>query len=324
MLEYQRLSQRIKNDINDLKEFRFCKGIENYSMYLDGRNFGDRPYTLLDYFPKDSLIIIDESHLSIPQIRSMIIGDQSRKNNLVNYGFRLPSALENRPLSGEEFENNFDFKKIYISATPVEYELNKAKNNVVKMIVRPTGLLDPEIIIKPTQNQINDIYETILKQRELNEKTIILTITKETSEKLNEYLIKRGIKSMYIHSEHTNFERDEIIKKLRLGYYEVLIGINLLREGVDIPEVSKVIILDADKGGFIRAANNLIQIVGRASRNANGQAILYADTISPAMRECIDDNKNKRKIQLEYNKLNHITPRTIIKKFLPYLKPMNY
>ncbi|WP_322949968.1 excinuclease ABC subunit UvrB [Mycoplasmopsis cynos] len=314
LLEYQRLSQRIKNDINDLKEFRFCKGIENYSMYLDGRNFGDRPYTLLDYFPKDSLIIIDESHLSIPQIRSMIIGDQSRKNNLVNYGFRLPSALENRPLSGEEFENNFDFKKIYISATPVEYELNKAKNNVVKMVVRPTGLLDPEIIIKPTQNQINDIYETILKQRELNEKTIILTITKETSEKLNEYLIKRGIKSMYIHSEHTNFERDEIIKKLRLGYYEVLIGINLLREGVDIPEVSKVIILDADKGGFIRAANNLIQIVGRASRNANGQAILYADTISPAMRECIDDNKNKRKIQLEYNKLNHITPRTIIKK----------
>ncbi|WBP84064.1 excinuclease ABC subunit UvrB [Mycoplasmopsis edwardii] len=314
LLESQRLSQRVKNDIEDMREFRMCKGIENYSMYLDGRTFGDRPYTLLDYFPKDSLIFIDESHLTIPQLNAMISGDQSRKNSLVNYGFRLPSALENRPLYLKEFEEEFSFKKIYVSATPAEYEINKSQENIFKMFVRPTGLMDPKITIKPTKNQIDDIYETIIKQRENNARTIILTTTKESSEKLSEYMQKRNVKAAYIHSEHTIFQRNEIIRKLRLGFYEVVIGINLLREGIDIPEVSKVIILDADKGGFMRSETNLIQIVGRASRNAQGEAILYADTISTAMQKCIDDNEYKRKIQSEYNKAHNIEPKTIIKK----------
>ncbi|SYV96681.1 excinuclease ABC subunit B [Mycoplasmopsis edwardii] len=314
LLESQRLSQRVKNDIEDMREFRMCKGIENYSMYLDGRTFGDRPYTLLDYFPKDSLIFIDESHLTIPQLNAMISGDQSRKNSLVNYGFRLPSTLENRPLYLKEFEEEFSFKKIYVSATPAEYEINKSQENIFKMFVRPTGLMDPKITIKPTKNQIDDIYETIIKQRENNARTIILTTTKESSEKLSEYMQKRNVKAAYIHSEHTIFQRNEIIRKLRLGFYEIVIGINLLREGIDIPEVSKVIILDADKGGFMRSETNLIQIVGRASRNAQGEAILYADTISAAMQKCIDDNEYKRKIQSEYNKAHNIEPKTIIKK----------
>nr|WP_044091249.1 excinuclease ABC subunit UvrB [Mycoplasmopsis canis] len=314
LIEHQRLAQRVRNDINDMREFRMCKGIENYSMYLDGRDFGERPYTLLDYFPKDSLIFIDESHLTVPQINAMISGDQSRKRSLVEYGFRLPSALENRPLSLEEFENEFSFKKVYVSATPNQYELDKSKNNVFRMYVRPTGLMDPKIIIKPTKNQIDDIYQTIIEQRVKNERTIILTTTKESSEKLSEYMQKRNVKAAYIHSEHTIFQRNEIIRKLRLGFYEVIIGINLLREGVDIPEVSKVIILDADKGGFMRSETNLIQIVGRASRNAGGQAILYADEISDAMKRCIEDNEQKRKIQEEYNKIHNIIPQTIIKK----------
>ncbi|WP_233341705.1 excinuclease ABC subunit UvrB [Mycoplasmopsis bovirhinis] len=323
LLEKERLSQRVKNDINDLKEFRMCKGIENYSMYLDGRNFGQRPYTLLDYFPKDSLIFIDESHITVPQINAMISGDQSRKRSLVDFGFRLPSALENRPLSLKEFEDEFEFKKIYVSATPSNYELTKSNEQVFKMYVRPTGLVDPEIIIKPTKNQVEDIFLILEEQKQKNERTIILTTTKESSEKLSEYMQKRNVKAAYIHSEHTIFERNEIIRKLRLGSYDVIIGINLLREGVDIPEVSKVLILDADKGGFMRSETNLIQIVGRASRNVNGQAILYADTVSEAMQKCILDNQEKRKIQIEYNLKNNIIPKSVSKKIPSALTDKN-
>ncbi|VEU63481.1 excinuclease ABC subunit UvrB [Mycoplasmopsis bovirhinis] len=323
LLEKERLSQRVKNDINDLKEFRMCKGIENYSMYLDGRNFGQRPYTLLDYFPKDSLIFIDESHITVPQINAMISGDQSRKRSLVDFGFRLPSALENRPLSLKEFEDEFEFKKIYVSATPSNYELTKSNQQVFKMYVRPTGLVDPEIIIKPTKNQVEDIFLILEEQKQKNERTIILTTTKESSEKLSEYMQKRNVKAAYIHSEHTIFERNEIIRKLRIGAYDVIIGINLLREGVDIPEVSKVLILDADKGGFMRSETNLIQIVGRASRNVNGQAILYADTISEAMKKCILDNQEKRKIQIEYNLKNNIIPKSVSKKIPSALTDKN-
>ncbi|WP_435128420.1 excinuclease ABC subunit UvrB [Mycoplasma sp. 6243] len=317
LLEAQRLNQRISNDLDELSEFKMCKGIENYSMYLDGRTFGERPYTLLDYFPPESLFFIDESHMSIPQLNAMYKGDHSRKQTLVDYGFRLPSALENRPLKFEETENNFDFFKIYISATPAEYELNKAQNNVTKMFIRPTGLTDPAVVIKPTENQIQDIHDTIIQQRQSGGKTVVITITKESSEKITEYLISLGIKAAYIHSEFNTFERNELIRKLRIGQIEVLIGINLLREGIDIPEVSKVLILDAGAQGFMRTASSLIQIIGRASRNANGQAVLYTDNITEAIQITLDDNKLKRQKQLEYNKIHNITPKTITKAIPP-------
>ncbi|MBN4083463.1 excinuclease ABC subunit UvrB [Mycoplasma sp. CSL10137] len=314
ILEAQRLSQRITSDIDEMEEFGMCKGIENYSMYLDGREIGQRPYTLLDYLPKDSLMIIDESHLTVPQMGGMYKGDQARKDNLVNYGFRLPSAKENRPLSYDEVVENFDFTKIFISATPSEYEVNISKNNIAKMYVRPTGLLDPKISIKPTLNQVDDIYDTIIKERESDGRTIVLTTSKESAEKLNEYLINLGIKSWYVHSEHNTFERNEIIRKFRLGDYETIVGINLLREGIDIPELTKVLILEADAQGFMRSATSLKQIVGRASRNAKGEAIFYADKISQAMKECIEDNIEKRKIQEEYNRKHNIIPKTILKE----------
>ncbi|WP_406614212.1 excinuclease ABC subunit UvrB [Mycoplasma corogypsi] len=314
LLEKQRLEQRVKNDIEDMKEFGYCSGIENYSMYLDGRDFGQRPYTILDFFPHDSLMFIDESHMFVPQLNGMYKGDFSRKNNLVEYGFRLPSALENRPLKFNEFENEFHFQKIYISATPGDYELEHAKDYVTKLYVRPTGLIDPEIIIKPTKNQIEDIYNTIIEQRKTDSRTIILTTTKRMSEELSAYLLERNIKAAYIHSEHSTFVRNEILRKLRMGTYEVVIGINLLREGIDLPEVSKVIILDTDKESFMRDSRSLIQIVGRAARNVNGQAILYADKITTSVQKCIDDNLEKRKIQKQYNLENNITPQTIIKK----------
>ncbi|QKT05222.1 excinuclease ABC subunit UvrB [Mycoplasma sp. OR1901] len=313
ILEAQRLSQRINSDIDEMEEFGMCKGIENYSMYLDGREIGQRPYTLLDYLPKDSLMVIDESHLTVPQMGGMHKSDQARKDNLVNYGFRLPSAKENRPLSYDEVVENFDFTKIFISATPSEYEMNISKDNVAKMYVRPTGLLDPKITIKPTLNQIDDIYDTIVKERDNNGRSIVLTTSKESAEKLNEYLINLGIKSWYVHSEHNTFERNEIIRKFRLGDYETIVGINLLREGIDIPELTKVLILEADAQGFMRSATSLKQIVGRASRNANGEAVFYADKISQAMEECIKDNIEKRTIQEEYNKKHNIIPKTILK-----------
>ncbi|WP_025755183.1 excinuclease ABC subunit UvrB [Mycoplasmopsis cricetuli] len=313
LLEATRLNQRIKNDIDDMKELGMCKGIENYSMYLDKRIPGQRPYTILDYFPKDALMFIDESHMFIPQLQAMYKGDFSRKSSLVDYGFRLPSALDNRPLKFHEWENNFDFTKIYISATPGDYELDKTEGVVTRLYVRPTGLLDPEIVIKPTKNQIEDIYDTIIEQRKLNEKTIILTTTKRMSEELSAYLLERGIKAAYIHSEHSTFVRNEILRKLRSGIYEVVIGINLLREGIDLPEVSKVIVLDADKESFMRNTRSLIQITGRAARNHKGQAIFYADHISKSMQACIDDNQEKRKMQIAYNLKNNIIPQTIIK-----------
>ncbi|VEU74768.1 excinuclease UvrABC system, helicase subunit (UvrB) [Mycoplasmopsis citelli] len=313
ILEATRLNQRVKNDIDDMKEFGMCKGIENYSMYLDRRTFGERPYTILDYFPKDSLMFIDESHMFVPQLHGMYAGDRSRKENLVNYGFRLPSALENRPLRFEEWENVFDFNKVFISATPGDYELERTQGVVTRLYVRPTGLLDPEIIIKPTKNQIEDIYNTIIKQRESGDKTIILTTTKELSEELAVYLSERGIKAAYIHSEYNTFERNEILRKLRSGIFETIIGINLLREGIDLPEVSKVIVLDADKESFMRNYRSLIQITGRAARNHKGQAIFYADKISKSMQICIDDNKEKRQMQIAYNQAHNIVPQTIIK-----------
>ncbi|VEU71237.1 excinuclease ABC subunit UvrB [Mycoplasmopsis glycophila] len=312
LLESTRLNQRTKNDIDDMLEFGHCKGIENYSMYLDQRTFGERPFTILDFFPKDSLMFIDESHMFVPQLNAMYKGDRSRKEALVNYGFRLPSALENRPLKFEEWETEFNFQKIYISATPGDYELEKT-DQVIPLYVRPTGLIDPEIVIKPTKNQVEDIYDTIIKQRETGEKTIILTVTKRMAEELSTFLIEKGVRAAYIHSEHNTFVRNEILRKLRSGIYEVVVGINLLREGIDLPEVSKVIILDADKESFMRNARSLIQIVGRAARNANGQAILYADKITKSMQICIDDNAKKRELQIKYNKENNIVPKTIIK-----------
>ncbi|UUM19763.1 MULTISPECIES: excinuclease ABC subunit UvrB [unclassified Mycoplasma] len=313
ILEATRISQRVKNDIDDMREFGMCKGIENYSMYLDQRTFGQRPYTILDYFPKESLMFIDESHMFVPQLHTMYSGDRSRKESLVNYGFRLPSALENRPLRFDEWENNFDFHKVFISATPGDYELDKTQGVVTRLYVRPTGLVDPEIIIKPAKNQMEDIFNTLIKQRENNDKTIILTLTKKSSEELSLYLSERGIKAAYIHSEYNTFERNEILRKLRKGIYETVIGINLLREGIDLPEVSKVIVLDADKEGFTRNYRSLIQITGRAARNSKGQAIFYADKITKSMQICIDDNKEKRAMQLAYNKEHNIVPKTIIK-----------
>ncbi|MHA3825893.1 excinuclease ABC subunit UvrB [Mycoplasma sp. BRA285] len=313
VLEASRLSQRVQNDMDDMQEFGICKGIENYSMYLDGRDFGQRPYTILDYFPKDSLMFIDESHKLVPQVGGMYAGDRSRKENLVNYGFRLPSALENRPLNFDEWENNFNFYKIYISATPREYELNKSEGKIAKLFVRPTGLVDPEIIVKPTKNQIEDIYDTIIKQRDTNSRTLILTWSKKQAETLSAYLQEKGIKSAYLHSDFNTFVRNEILRKLRKGAYEVVVAINLLREGMDIPEVSKVIVLDADKEGFMRNTESLIQITGRAARNANGQAIFYADKITPSMQKCIEDNLEKRAMQIAYNKEHNIIPKTIIK-----------
>ncbi|WP_322876297.1 excinuclease ABC subunit UvrB [Mycoplasmopsis felis] len=314
LLEAQKLEPRIKQDIYELKEFKMCKGIENYSMYLDQRDFGQRPYTLLDYFPENSLMIIDESHQTLPQIKGMPETDKTRKINLIDNGYRLPSAAENRPLNYDEFNNSFNFQKIYVSATPSSEELEKSNGNVAHMYLRPTGLVDPEIIIKPTYGQIDDIYDTIISLRKTNEKSIIITLTKESSEKLSEYLITKGIKAIYLHSDFKTLERNEIIRKLRTNQAEVLIGINLLREGIDIPEVSQIMILDADVTGFLRSSTALIQIVGRCARNANGKAILYADKITPAIQECLDDNKKKRELQLAYNKKNNIIPKTIIKE----------
>lgn len=313
LVEIQRLSDRIQNDIHDMKEFGFCSGIENYTMYLDGRDFGDRPYTLLDYMPSDSLIFIDESHMMIPQLNGMYKGDHSRKQTLVDYGFRLPSCLENRPLRFEEFEQDFNFQKVYISATPGNYELDKTYGVVTRLYVRPTGLLDPKIEIRPQANQIEDIYDEIIKQNKKNERTLILTTTKRMAEELSAYLQDKKIKAGYIHADHNTFVRNEILRKLRKGIFDVVVGVNLLREGIDLPEVSLVIVLDADKQGFMRNTKSLIQITGRAARNSEGRVIFYADKITQSINDCINDNKEKREIQMAYNKKHNIVPKTIIK-----------
>ena len=311
-LEAERISQRTKYDLEMLREIGSCSGIENYSRHLSLREEGETPSVLIDFFGKDYLLIIDESHVTLPQVRGMYNGDRSRKQTLVDYGFRLPSALDNRPLNFEEFEQKIN-QVIYVSATPGDYELLRS-SEIVEQIIRPTGLLDPLIEIRPTKNQIDNILEEIKKQIKKNERTLITTLTIKMSEDLTAYLKEVGIKVAYLHSEIKALERLEIIRKLRKGVYDCIVGINLLREGLDIPEVSLICILDADKEGFLRSERSLIQTVGRAARNANGRVIMYADHITDSMQKAIDETNRRRNIQNEYNVKNNITPKTIIKE----------
>jgi len=312
LLEAQRLEQRTRFDIEMLREFGYCPGIENYSRHLLFKKKGERPYCLLDYFPKDYLMVIDESHITIPQIYGMYRGDRSRKEVLVEYGFRLPSCLDNRPLKFEEFESLIN-QVIFTSATPGDYELKKVKARVVEQIVRPTGLVDPKMIVRPTENQIDDLINEIRKRVKRKERVLVTTLTKRMAEELADYLKELGFKVHYLHSEIDPIERVEILRNLRLGNYDVLVGINLLREGLDLPEVSLVCILDADKTGFLRDARSLIQIAGRASRNVRAEVILYADNITEAIKEALKEAERRRKIQLEYNKKHGIKPESIKK-----------
>ena len=311
LLEAQRLEQRTNYDIEMLKEMGFCQGIENYSRHLSGRPAGSRPYTLIDYFPEDFLIIIDESHVTIPQIGGMYEGDKSRKTNLVEYGFRLPSALDNRPLKFKEFEGLIN-QILFVSATPGPYE-KKHSENTVEQIIRPTGLLDPKIDVRPTENQIDDLVKEIRIRTERKERVLVTTLTKVMAEDLTDYFQDIGIKVTYLHSDVDTIERMEIIRDLRLGKYDVLVGINLLREGLDLPEVSLVAILDADKEGFLRSETSLIQTTGRAARNVNGQVIMYADNITKSMEKSIEETYRRREIQDKYNKEHNIIPKSIVK-----------
>ena len=311
-LEASRLYERTTYDIEMIREIGHCPGIENYSRYFDGREPGMRPFCLLDYFPKDFLTIIDESHVTIPQIRAMYGGDVSRKMNLVEYGFRLPSALDNRPLKFNEFESLTN-QTIYVSATPADYELEKSEGVIVEQIIRPTGLLDPLISVRPSMNQIDDLMEEIQIRIEREERVLVTTLTKRMAEELNEYLLKMRIKAAYIHSDVDTLDRIRILDDLRSGVYDVLIGVNLLREGLDLPEVSLVAILDADKEGFLRSHRSLTQTVGRAARNLNGTVIMYADKITDSMRMTIEETERRRSIQLAYNEEHGITPQAIVK-----------
>lgn len=312
LLEKQRLEQRARYDIEALREFGFCPGIENYSRHIDGRKPGERPYTLFDYFPEDYLLIIDESHVSLPQIKGMYNGDRARKETLVNYGFRLPSALDNRPMRFEEFEGKMN-QTIFVSATPGDYELESTKGEIVEQIIRPTGLLDPEVEVRPTMGQIDDLIDEIKIRIERNERVLITALTVRMAEELSGYLKKLDFKVAWLHHEVKTIERSEIIRDLRKGKYDVLIGINLLREGLDIPEVSLIAILDADKEGFLRSERSLIQIIGRAARNAQGHVIMYADHVTQSMEKAIQETNRRRSIQMKYNEEHHITPQTIIK-----------
>ncbi len=311
-LEAQRLEQRTRYDIEMIKEIGYCSGIENYSRHMDGREAGSRPSCLFDYFPKDFLLIVDESHVTMPQIKGMYNGDRSRKETLVEYGFRLPSALDNRPLKFSEFEGLTN-QIIYVSATPGDYEFIKSGGSFVEQIIRPTGLLDPEIEIRPVKNQIDDLIGEIRKRTAVNERTLVTTLTKKMAEDLTDYFDRIGIKVRYIHSDVDSLERVEIIRDLRLGDFDVLVGVNLLREGLDLPEVSLVAILDADKEGFLRSERSLMQTAGRTARNVNGTVIMYADKITNSMKLTIDETNRRRKLQKEYNRKNNIEPKTVFK-----------
>jgi excinuclease ABC subunit B len=311
-LESKRIQERTEYDLEMMRELGYCSGIENYSRYFDGRQPGVRPFCLLDYFPDDYLMVIDESHVTVPQIRAMWGGDRSRKVNLVDYGFRLPSAMDNRPLTFNEFEGMLN-QIIYVSATPADYELNQTEGEVVEQIIRPTGLLDPIIEVKPSTNQIDDLLEEIELRIAAGDRILVTTLTKRMAEELDKYLRKLDINSRYIHSEVKTLERVEILRELRLGVIDVLVGVNLLREGLDLPEVSLVAIMDADKEGFLRNVRSLVQTIGRAARNQNGKVIMYADTYTDSMKEAIEETNRRRSIQMAYNEKHGITPTTIIK-----------
>lgn len=313
LIEEQRIRERTKYDMEMLSETGFCRGIENYSRHISLREEGETPTTLIDFFPKDFLLIVDESHVTIPQVRGMYNGDRARKQNLVDYGFRLPSALDNRPLKFEEFEKKLN-QTIYVSATPGDYELNLVNNQTVNQIIRPTGLLDPIVEVRPTKNQIDNLLDEIHNRIDKNERVLITTLTIKMAEELTNYLKNIDIKVAYLHNEIKTLERMKIIRDLRLGTYDVVVGINLLREGMDIPEVSLIAIMDADKQGFLRSTRSLIQTIGRCARNSSGKVIMYADTISDSMQEAITETKRRREIQEKYNKEHNIIPKTIIKE----------
>ena len=318
LVEAQRIEQRTRYDMEMLEEIGFCKGIENYSRILSGRQPGESPFTLLDYFPKDFLLFVDESHVMLPQVRSMFAGDRARKQNLIDYGFRLPSAYDNRPLTYDEFYEKVN-QVVFVSATPGDFEKEKSAR-IVEQVIRPTGLVDPEVIVKPIEGQIDDLISEINKRIEVGERVLVTTLTKKMAEDLTAYLQEVGIKVRYMHFGIDTVERMEIVRDLRLGEFDVLIGINLLREGLDIPEVSLVAILDADKEGFLRSERSLIQTIGRAARNAHGQVIMYADEVTPSMENALKETERRRKIQLEYNEKHGIIPKTIVKKVADVLE----